>query len=84
MLKRRFAILNKEVRTKLSTTKQIIMSCVILHNIAKLHNVPMPDEMDEDEVLGNAIPNINAEQAVPIENAASGLVLRSHIIENWF
>ena len=84
VLKRRFAILNKEMRTKLCTTKKIIMACVILHNIALQHNIPMNDEMDEDEVLGNEIQNINAEQAVPIGNAASGLVLRSRIIENWF
>ena len=50
VLKRRFGILNKEVRTRLPTTKKIIMASVILHNIARLHNIPLPDEIEQNDM----------------------------------
>ena len=80
--KRRFAILNKEIRTKLPTTKKIIMSCAILHNIARDHNIPLPDEGEEHFHVQNEVVEGDAE--VEIENDESGLALRRRIIENWF
>lgn len=84
VLKRRFGILNKEMRTRLQTTEKIIMASVILHNIARLHNIPLPDEMEEDNMQGNALHPLHADHEIVIQNAASGLVVRSHIIDNWF
>lgn len=81
----RFAILNKEMRTKLPTTKKIIMACAILHNIARDHNIPLPDVGEEHfDLQENENLEGNGGEEVYIENAESGLALRKHIIDNWF
>lgn len=54
ILKRRFAVLDKCLRTKFSTSKRIITACVILHNIARLHNIPLEAE---EELNGEDQPN---------------------------
>lgn len=79
VLKHRFPILNM-VRTRLSTTKKIIMASVILHNIARLYNVPLPPERGEqnDDIQGNV------HQEIVMQNAASGLAVRNDIIDSWF
>lgn len=46
ILKRRFAVLSIPVRTKLDTTKKIIMSCAVLHNIAIDRRLPLEDLPD--------------------------------------
>lgn len=84
VLKRRFPILNM-VRTRLPTTKKIIMATVILHNIARYYNVPLPDGTEEqNDMQGNEVEPQNVPQEIAIQNAASGLAVRSHIIDNWF
>nr|XP_027219885.1 putative nuclease HARBI1 [Penaeus vannamei] len=45
VLKRRFAFLSQPVRTKLETTKKIIMACVVLH-IAILHEIDPLENRD--------------------------------------
>ena len=46
VLKRRFACLSQTVRTELETTKDLIMSCAILHNIAIDYRTPLLDEQE--------------------------------------
>ena len=61
------------------------MASVILHNMARLHNIPLPDEREEHgDLQGNEIQHINANQELLIENADSGLILRNRIIDYWF
>lgn len=54
--KRRFGVLNKCLRTKLPTAKRIITACAILHNIARLNNIPLEGE-DELQFEENANEN---------------------------
>ena len=64
VLKRRLACLSIPVRTKLTTTKRIMMVCAILHNIAVDYRIPPPGEeeppvVEEEGVVGN-LPDVAA------------------------
>ena len=59
VLKKRFGILQKRLRTELATSKKIVTACAILHNIARLNNIPFngdPVEENDDEVLDDEVP----------------------------
>ena len=46
--KQRFAVL-KCLQTELSTAKQIMTACAVLHNIATVNNIPLETENDQHE-----------------------------------
>lgn len=75
--KRRFACLSLGLRTKLSTTVQVIVATAVLHNMAILQQ----DLLDHFEEI--------AEIDIPLpinENIgnAGGVALRNSLIENYF
>ena len=52
VLKRRFGILEKKLRTELATSQKIVTACAILHNIARINNVPLigdPVEVNDED-----------------------------------
>lgn len=46
ILKKRFAILSIPVRTRLPNTKNIIVACVVLYNIAIINRLPLGEDVD--------------------------------------
>ena len=52
VLKRRFACLSEKARTELETTKKLIMSCAILHNIAIDQRIPLLDKLQPPQHNG--------------------------------
>ena len=82
VLKRRFACLSQTVRTKLETTKKLIMSCAILHNIAIDYRIPLLDELEAPQLnVGGQPPH--AEQAQG-GNVQQGFGVRASIVEHYF
>ena len=43
-LKRRFHVLHSEVRLHPEKTCQVVIACVVLHNICKRLNIHLPDD----------------------------------------
>ena len=79
VLKRRFYCLGQTLRTKLSTSRAIIMACAVLHNIAISSRIPITEE-DAD------IP-VDAEEEVEHDMndlARMGFQLRNSIVNQWF
>ena len=77
MWKRRFAILN-HLRTKLETSKRIIIATAVLHNFAVNTGVPLPEVGPEPDA---AVPDQLAYE-VPAE--ATGQAVRAAVIDRWF
>ncbi|KAG7174909.1 nuclease HARBI1-like 16 [Homarus americanus] len=50
VLKRRFAHLGSTIRTKINTIKAIIVSSFVLHNIAIMTRVLLPEEVGKEEM----------------------------------
>ncbi|XP_050706380.1 putative nuclease HARBI1 [Eriocheir sinensis] len=77
VLKRRFACLSIPLRTKLTNSKQIVMACVVLHNIAVSKKI----ELIDDEVL----PQEDIEMGdVEFEQVVGGNRVRDRIVQRWF
>ncbi|XP_041472595.1 putative nuclease HARBI1 [Lytechinus variegatus] len=77
-LKRRFHCLHGELRVSPSKASRIIGCCCILHNIAKMLNIPDVEGEDE-EVDFNQPPQDNAEQ-----HGLGGQAYRQQIVNNHF
>ncbi|KAK4318654.1 hypothetical protein Pmani_010348 [Petrolisthes manimaculis] len=76
--KRRFARLSIPLRTKLSTSKVIIMACAVLHNIAISRRISIEDDFENPEVGEHYHGEGEA------HNAAGGLHRRQALTERWF
>ncbi|XP_033763297.1 putative nuclease HARBI1 [Pecten maximus] len=79
--KRRFHVLHGEVRLRPERASKVITACGILHNIAKLLNMPQHDDIEDDgdddnDEDGDA-NNIN-------DNPADGRAYRTHIVSTHF
>jgi len=77
ILKRRFACLTQPVRTKLETTKKIIMVDVGLHNITMLHHIDPPEMGETGEPLADA-------QEILTNIANDAFYIRNTVIQRWF
>ncbi|XP_042876219.1 putative nuclease HARBI1 [Penaeus japonicus] len=77
ILKRRWAVLSKPVRTKLETTKDIIMACAVLHNIAVSHGLTL--DLPEDFQLD---PPENPD--LRPQNVQEDTNRRMFVIKNFF
>ena len=78
--KKRFAVLSIPVRTKIETTKNIIISCAVLHNIAIMNRLPLPDQ-DGIEI---GVPEMPGGQDDRVHNNRACLARRAAIIERLF
>lgn len=78
ILKRRFAVLSIPVRTKLANTKNIIVACAVLHNIAIMNRLPLDEPQDVD-VLDPEIPD-----DVRVDDHQGGQERRAHVINRFF
>ncbi|KAK3865591.1 hypothetical protein Pcinc_028813 [Petrolisthes cinctipes] len=79
--KRRFACLSIPLRTKLSTSKVIIMACAVLHNIAINRRIPIEDGFEHPlEQIGEYYHEGEGEEY----NVAGGPHRRQALIERWF
>lgn len=78
VLKRRFSVLSTPVRTKLANTKNIIVACAVLHNIAIMNRLPLGDEVEEI-FEPPVVP-----QAVREDNNHRGHARRAGIVERFF
>ncbi|KAK3878751.1 hypothetical protein Pcinc_016563 [Petrolisthes cinctipes] len=79
--KRRFACLSIPLRTKLSTSKVIIMACAVLHNIAIHSRIPIEDGFEHpEEQIGEHYHEGEGEA----HNVAGGPHRRQALIERWF
>lgn len=89
VFKRRFAVLNIPMRTKLRTSKIIIMACAVLHNIAISQRFPILNEQGlEEECLpigeeeeGEAIPPDARDNHA---DGVDGIEYRRAFIQRWF
>ena len=77
ILKKRFAILSARVKTKLSNTKNIIIACVVLHNIAIINRLPLGEDVDIFE-------NPEFPEDVWDEHNQRGQARRAGIVERFF
>lgn len=81
VLKRRFATLGKVMRTKLSTTKSIIVAAVVLHNLA-VHTRMLQEDVDVGPVQANG-----AQEYYYPENARRNILghaKRDNVIRTYF
>ncbi|XP_069109344.1 putative nuclease HARBI1 [Argopecten irradians] len=80
--KRRFHVLHGEIRLRPERVCKLITACGILHNIAKLLNMPQLDNDDDDEDGddGNCDGDANSIQEDPVD----GRAYRTHIVCNHF
>lgn len=75
--KRRFAVL-QHLRTKLETSKKIIIATAVLHNIAVNSGMPVPQNMQD-------IAQVVAEEPVfDVPDEPTGRAVRNRIIQQWF
>ncbi|XP_063598943.1 putative nuclease HARBI1 [Penaeus indicus] len=77
VLKRRWAVLSAPLRTKLETSKNIIMACAVLHNIAVTHDIAL--DLPEGEQLD---PSENPDPRP--QDVQEDFNRRSSVIENIF
>jgi len=59
---------------------RVITACAMLHNLAKVLNIPDEDDDEADNIAGNI--NNNA-QVIPANNA-DGQAARDRIVTNFF
>lgn len=78
--KKRFAVLSVPIRTKIETTKNIILACAVLHNIAINNKLPLPDQ-DGIEI---EMPEMPGGQDGRVHNNRAGVARRESIIERFF
>ncbi|KAJ8411826.1 hypothetical protein AAFF_G00154640 [Aldrovandia affinis] len=71
-LKRRFHVLHGEIWLTPEKASRVITVCAILHNLCKQHNIPQPEEEDDDE--GGV--------AAPVQQ--SGVAYRAHYTNTHF
>ncbi|XP_042867539.1 putative nuclease HARBI1 [Penaeus japonicus] len=77
VLKRRFACLGQPLRTKLETSKRLIMACAVLHNLAITENIDIAEEEDTDELEHDAVHCENNDNRL-------GFDVRNNVVEQWF
>lgn len=78
ILKRRFPLLSKPMQTKVINTKNILLTCAVLHNIAITNCLPL-DKPDNIGALAHKIPP-NTRGI----NVLSGEEHRADIVEQFF
>ncbi|KAI5635137.1 DDE superfamily endonuclease domain-containing protein [Phthorimaea operculella] len=73
-IKKQFECLRRGIGTKLTTATNVILSCAVLHNIARDANEPLYEDPDyrEDGV------------APVVMHSASGLAFRQSVVENYY
>lgn len=81
VLKRRFGYLGKKIRTHLDTTKTIVVACAVLHNIAVIARLVLPQYGRDINVIVNNIPNEVLPQR---QGNVEGRVKRQQIIRDFF
>ncbi|KAK3877886.1 hypothetical protein Pcinc_017442 [Petrolisthes cinctipes] len=75
-LKRRFNVLDGEIRVDPIKTSKIVMVCASLNNLCKERNVELPDEHDVDED--------EPEEVNPIQPLQHGYLLRDNFVNLHF
>ncbi|XP_056004148.1 putative nuclease HARBI1 [Ostrea edulis] len=81
-LKRRFHVLHGEIRQHPQRASNVIIACGVLHNIAKMFNLPLPDDDDNADAYndnGNANDHIVADI-----QGTDGRAYRNHIVSAHF
>lgn len=83
VLKRRFGVLGKQMQTDLENTKVLIITAAILHNLAILWRVPVPEEvvqlqLDEEQEDLDPVPDQH------LGGRLQGNIERRQLIENHF
>ena len=80
-LKRRFHVLQGEIRLTPERASTVITACAILHNLCKRRNIPQPED-DDDEEDDDDDGDQHDEEFGRVE--PSGLAFRDHFVNTHF
>ncbi|MGH0147645.1 UNVERIFIED_CONTAM: hypothetical protein FKN15_035646 [Acipenser sinensis] len=83
VLKRRFTCLNY-LLVEPPQGCNIILACIVLHNIAITHNVPAIAGKDLSADLAESLGHHDESVAVPQQDRLGGLEVRDAIVNNYF
>ena len=78
VVKRRFPCMSRGLGNKLSNVSHIIVACAVLHNISLQLN-DVIEFAEDDEPADEELETTECDTSV-----ATGFLLRSHLIENFF